>query len=93
MWINSPIEFNIGAEIAPVNAPLPWGQTPSAPIDSFPPTADWAVSMNTYGTKTATSASGLDSVMESAMPDANAIASSLDWGFSFQLPDMNGFLS
>lgn len=90
---DSPIEFNIGADIAPVYAPLPWGQTPSAPIESFPPTADWADSMKTYGTKRATSASGLDSVMDPAMPDANATASSFDCGLSFQLPEMNGFRS
>mmetsp|Transcript_48988 Transcript_48988/g.118652 ORF Transcript_48988/g.118652 Transcript_48988/m.118652 type:complete len:229 (+) Transcript_48988:419-1105(+) len=89
----TPTDFNIVAETAPVNAPWTSGTTPSAPISNLPPTDDMAVSMKTYGTNNATSASGESGPIEAAISDAKATASSFVWGFNFQFPLMNGFLA
>jgi hypothetical protein len=51
----------------------------------------WAAPMKTYGTKMATSASGLLSVIELAIPAASVSASSTVVGLSFQFPEMKGF--
>mmetsp|Transcript_48987 Transcript_48987/g.118650 ORF Transcript_48987/g.118650 Transcript_48987/m.118650 type:complete len:231 (+) Transcript_48987:419-1111(+) len=89
----TPTDFNIVADTAPVNAPWTSGTTPSAPISNLPPTDDMAVSMKTYGTNNATSASGESGPIEAAISDAKATASSFVWGFNFQFPLMNGFLA
>ncbi len=47
-------------------------------------------SIKTYGTNKATSISGVSVVMQLAISDANLMASSRVWGFSFQLPLMKG---
>ncbi len=49
-----------------------------------------AASMNTYGTKRATSASGESSVILLAISLANVTASSFVCGLSFQFPEMKG---
>lgn len=49
-----------------------------------------ALSIKTYGTNKATSASGLPSVIDAAISLANVNASSFVWGLSFQFPLMNG---
>jgi hypothetical protein len=46
--------------------------------------------MNTYGTNSATSTSGVESVMADAMPLARVNASSFVCGLSFQLPEIRG---
>mmetsp|Transcript_1549 Transcript_1549/g.2611 ORF Transcript_1549/g.2611 Transcript_1549/m.2611 type:complete len:235 (-) Transcript_1549:168-872(-) len=62
----------------------------SAPILIQSPTFSITDSIKTYGTKRATSASGLSSFTAPAIAPASAIASSLVCGFNFQLPEMNG---
>ena len=65
-------------------------QLTSAPTLNLLSTAPIALSINTYGTNNATSLSGLLSVILDAIFLANVSASSFDWGFSFQFPEMNG---
>jgi hypothetical protein len=62
----------------------------SAPTWSFPPTEFVADSMNTYGTKRATSISGVSGPIAPEISVARATASSRVWGFNFQLPLMKG---
>jgi len=49
-----------------------------------------ALSIKTYGTNKATSASGLPSVIDAEISLANVNASSFVCGLSFQLPEMKG---
>mmetsp|Transcript_14933 Transcript_14933/g.17675 ORF Transcript_14933/g.17675 Transcript_14933/m.17675 type:complete len:202 (-) Transcript_14933:89-694(-) len=87
----TPRESSMEVLTAPVNAPLISGHTPSAPTINFPPDASIAVSINTYGTKSATSTLGDASVILLAILVASSMASVLLWGLSFQFPEMNGF--
>jgi hypothetical protein len=57
---------------------------------TFDPAAAMAASIKGYGTKSATSASGLDSVMDALISVASCTASALVEGLSFQLPEMSG---
>jgi hypothetical protein len=62
----------------------------SAPTMTLDPAAAMAASMNGYGTKSATSASGLDGVTAALISVASCTASALVDGLSFQFPEMKG---
>ena len=73
-----------------LSRPDPLFDLTSAPTITLDPAAAMVASMNGYGTKSATSASGLEGVTAAPISVASCTASALVDGFSFQFPEMKG---